>query len=118
MKQHLKTSLDWFFNPRRDDWDTELTQEAINETFAEQVNWELDHIAIASHVLLYFAPGTQSPISLLELGILANKRDAHRVTVICPPTFWRKGNVDIVCSRVGIPVYTSLEIGLDELRVN
>jgi hypothetical protein len=49
---------------------------------------------------MYFVPGTISPISLMELGLFANK-----CVVYCPEGFERKGNVDIVCQRYNIPVY-------------
>jgi hypothetical protein len=34
--------------------------------------------------------------------------DRTKMHVVCPPGFWRKGNVDIVCLRYDIPFYTSL----------
>lgn len=99
-----------FYNPRRDEWDESWEQKITNPKFNEQVTWELDHIGLSDLVFMYFAPGTQSPISLLELGIVAgNPNTSHKLVVCCPEGFWRKGNVDIVCQRAGIPVYTSLE---------
>lgn len=86
-------------NPRRADWD--------NEDLPIQVNWELDEIEEAHVVILYFQPGTKSPISLLELGLCAGLFP-EKVIVICPEGFWRKGNVDIVCERHGIKQVNSL----------
>lgn len=101
-------------NPRRSDWDSSWVQSIDNPQFAEQVNWELDYLTRAANVVFYFDPATQSPITMMELGMVAAQRDAQmygkrNVYVCCPPGFWRKGNVDIMCKRSGIPVVESLE---------
>jgi len=56
----------------------------------------------ATEVLVYFAPGSQSPITLLELGLHAA---SGKVTIVCPPGFWRRGNVEIVADKYNIPLY-------------
>lgn len=89
------------FNPRRDDWDNTIRQTIIDSRFNEQVTWELNALDKASLVVFYFDPNTKSPISLLELGLCAAKRN---VIVCCPDGFWRKGNVEIVCQRFKIPL--------------
>lgn len=98
-------------NPRRLNWDASWVQSIDNPPFNEQVNWELDHIEQADLVVFHFQPGTQSPITLLELGKhLARPNAAHSTLVSCPEGFWRKGNVDIVCQRAGVrPPFLSLE---------
>jgi len=90
-----------FLNPRRDDWDSSWTQSASDPKFYEQVNWELDGFEVADVVLFYFDPNTKSPITLLELGLMAGKAYAMGTTVIvcCPDGFYRKGNVEMVCQR-------------------
>lgn len=88
------------YSPRRDDWDSTWEQSITNSNFMEQVTWELDHIDKCDLVFMYFDPATKSPISLLELGILA--ANPNKILVCCPEGFWRKGNVDIVCRRYGI----------------
>jgi hypothetical protein len=95
-----------FLNPRRDDWDASWKQEKDDPDFSEQVEWELDSMELADVIFFYFAPGTKSPITLLELGLMANSDKP--VVVCCPEGFWRKGNVDIVCERTGIRVYEDL----------
>jgi hypothetical protein len=95
------------FNPRRDDWDSSWVQSIHDDQFYAQVNWELDHIENANVVLMYFDPTSQSPISLLELGILTAYPD--KVLVCCPEGFWRKGNVDIVCERFNIETVETKE---------
>lgn len=107
------------FNPRRDDWDSSWEQKASNVQFANQVNWELDHIDRSNIVFFYFDPNTQSPITLLELGYcLAHSRmlyDDH-VVVVCPNGYFRKGNIEITCGRDGILVYNDLESGIIRLK--
>lgn len=100
-------NTDWtVLNPRRDDWDSSWEQKITNDKFREQVEWELQALEDASHVLMYFDPNTMSPISLLELGLFA---PTGKLIVCCPEGFWRKGNVDIVCKRFDIPMINSLE---------
>ncbi|KAN0074397.1 hypothetical protein V8E54_008334 [Elaphomyces granulatus] len=94
------------FNPRRDDFDPKLKQDKKNEVFAEQVNWEMDYLEKCDLIYLYFHPDTVSPISLLELGLYAKDK---KLIVCCPEGFWRKGNVDMVCERHGIPLIQTLE---------
>ncbi len=57
-------------------------------------------LAVAGVIAMYFAPRSRAPITLLELGLHAA---SGRLLVCCPPGFWRKGNVDIVCQRYGVP---------------
>lgn len=88
-----------FFNPRRDDWDASWIQDPSPGTqFNEQVTWELVQQEMADLKVYYFAPGTVSPISLLELGLYHD----HNTVVCCPPEFQRYGNVKMVCQRYGI----------------
>ncbi len=93
---------DWkgtLLNPRRPDWDSTWIQSLDNPHFVAQVNWELDGLEQADLIIMYFAPNTQSPITLLELGLFAA---SQKIVVCCPEGFWRKGNVDILCQRYGI----------------
>lgn len=94
------------FNPRRDDWDSSWEQKIENEKFAEQVNWELNAMERASVIVMYLSPETQSPISLLELGLHAA---SGKLLVCCPEGFWRKGNVDVVCAKYGVPTFNTIE---------
>lgn len=95
-------------NPRRDDWDSFAEQRITDPYFSEQVNWELDGINAADIVLIYFAPDSKAPISLMELGICAS-HPGKRVVVCCPEGFYRRGNIEIVCARAGILVLDTLE---------
>ena len=99
-------------NPRRTDWDSSWEQKITNPQFHEQVSWELDCLEKCDFILMYFSPGTQSPISLLELGLFHTKQ----IIVCCPEGFWRKGNVDIVCERYSIPVVESLDDAIQGIK--
>src|SRR5262245_40828148 len=88
-------------NPRRDDWDASWRQSVDDPQFRAQVEWELDGLDRASVIALWFAPESRAPISLLELGLTAR---SGKVVVGCPDGFWRKGNVEVVCNRFGIPL--------------
>lgn len=100
-------------NPRRAQWDASWKQEKDFQPFHEQVSWELNALEAADNIIIYFDPKTEAPISLLELGLFAQ---SGKVMVCCPEGFWRKGNVDIVCERFGIPQKDTLETLIKELR--
>jgi len=106
MIENYRPSQYNIFNPRRADWDSSWEQEFENPYFYQQVNWELNAIDEADMVLLYLKGGSQSPISLLELGILTAK--PKKTIVVCDDDFWRKGNVDVVCDRYRIPIFESI----------
>ncbi len=96
----------YVLNPRRPDWDNTWTQSIENEHFRKQVEWELEGLEKASKIVFYFAPQSQAPISLLELGLHAQ---TGKCVVCCPEGFWRKGNVDIVCQKYQIPQVNQLK---------
>ncbi len=92
-------------NPRRTDWNPAWRAEADEPEFRRQVEWELAALEQADLVLMYFAPGTQSPITLLEFGLYAR---SGRLLVAAPAGFWRKGNLDITGGRYGVPRFDDL----------
>lgn len=100
-------------NPRRPDWNPAWKPEASEPEFRRQVEWELAALDSADVVILYLAPGSQSPVSLLELGLHAR---SGKVVLLCPPGFWRKGNVDITGERYGIKQVESLDELIAETR--
>jgi hypothetical protein len=89
-------------NPRRDEWDAGWRQSMDEPRFRGQVEWELEGLERADVIAMWFAPATRAPITLLELGLHAR---GGKVVVGCPDGFWRKGNVEVVCARFGIPWY-------------
>lgn len=100
-------------NPRRDDWDPTWEATWDNPVFREQVEWELDGLERATWIAMYFSPPTRSPITLLELGLMAR---SGRLIVCCPPGFWRQGNVEVVCRRYGALMVPTLPALAAELR--
>jgi hypothetical protein len=100
-------------NPRRDDWNSEWKQEIENAQFQQQVEWELNALENSDWIVMNFLPGTQSPISLLELGLHAK---SDKLLVCCPDGFWRKGNVDIICQRYDIRQFKDIENIIDFLK--
>ena len=93
-------------DPRRDDWDASWKQSMDDPNLREQVEWELDGLERADVIAYYFAPGSKSPVTMIELGLHAR---TGKAVVCCPEGFWRKGNVDIVCGRYGIEQVEDLD---------
>lgn len=83
-----------------------------NPKFNEQVTWELDNIECADLVIFYFDPNGPAPITLMELGLCVG-REQYSI-VCCPDGYWRKGNVEMICDRYGIPLCNTIDelIGL------
>lgn len=104
MTEHLPIH---YLNPRRHEWDPTWEQCITNNEFVTQVEWELDNLMKADYQIFYFDPNTSSPITLMELGLAACSINV--IAVCCPPGYFRKGNVDIVCRMYGIPVVETLE---------
>jgi len=82
-----------------------LEQTISDSHFRAQVEWELEALENAQLIVMYFAPTSKAPITLLELGLLAT---SGRLRVCCPDGYWRKGNVEVVCERYGIPLLPDL----------
>jgi hypothetical protein len=101
--EHLPVT---FYNPRREEWDASWVQEQANPQFNFQVNWELDKLDESDIIFMYFSPETKSPISLMELGAYGN---TGKMIVCCPDGFWRKGNVEIFCTRHNIPLFDNID---------
>ncbi|KAL2194629.1 hypothetical protein P885DRAFT_42166 [Corynascus similis CBS 632.67] len=92
-------------DPLRPDWDASWREEddADDPTaapFREQVEWELDMQKRADLIAFYFGPGTDAPVSLLELGLCAWRSVV--VVVACHGEYKKRGNVQIVCRRFGL----------------
>ncbi len=99
-------------NPRREDWDNSWPQQSSDPQFAEQVNWELDAMEKADMIIMNFLPYSKSPVTLLELGLMAA---SGKLLVCCADNFWRRGNVEIVCQRHGIPLYNNMNSLLNSI---
>jgi hypothetical protein len=88
-------------NPRRDAWDASWRQSIDEPRFRGQVEWELDGLERADVIAMWFTPASKAPITLLELGLHAR---GGKLVVGCPDGFWRRGNVEVVCARFGVPL--------------
>lgn len=98
-------------NPRRDNWDPNLKQDISEPVFKGQVIWEMTGIDISTVAFFYFEPGTMSPITLGEFYYCLGA-DLDCVPV-CPPGFWRRGNIQVMCERYDVKLFDDLDVGLD-----
>ena len=101
-----------FLNPSRDDWDSTWQEHIDNPQFNEQVTWELVGLETADLIFLYFDSTSKGPLSLLEFGLF----HTHNMLVCCPPGYWRKGNVDIVCKRYDLTEVACLEDAINQMK--
>lgn len=99
------------FNPRSESWNADWEQSIKNPEFKEQVEWELEHLEKSDCILMHFAPGSKSPITLLELGLLAK---SGKIFISCPEGFWRRGNIEVVAARYSIPIFENLDDALGQ----
>lgn len=103
---HLSTRNLTIFNPRREEWDSSWEQSYSNPYFYQQVTWELNSIKDSNLVLFHFEEDSKSPITFLELGLVANSKPfKKRIAVSCKPGFYRYGNIQIVCDMFKIPLF-------------
>ena len=102
-------------NPRRDEWDASWRQSIDEPKFRAQVEWELDGLDRADLIAMWFAGETKAPITLLELGLHARSK---KLVVGCPDGFWRKGNVEVVCTRYGVPLVADWVSFVADVRRN
>ena len=109
LKKDFKYDEVTIYNPRRKEWDSSWEQKETQSQFNEQVNWELNYIDSSDIILMHFEETSKSPISLMELGYLGK---SGRVIVSCPVGFYRRGNVEIFCTRNQIPLHDNLQSAL------
>lgn len=107
---HLPISI---YNPLRPDWDSTWIPDISFEPFREQVEWELKMLESVDVIAVYFSPRSESPITLLELGLFTSTK---KIVVACPKEFWRRGNVEIVCARYGVKMVENLDDLVEELE--
>lgn len=100
-------------NPRRDDFQMDAVQSKDNPYFREQVEWELRMQAQADLCVYYIPAGSQSRITLLEIGLFCLNQD-H--VICCPEGFDRKGNVDITAEYFDLNLQETYEMMLMFIR--
>lgn len=113
LADRLKEYPGTLLNPRREHWGYDWKQSIDNKKFKEQLEWEFTGLSRSDHIVLYFAPDSKSPISLLELGLFSRN---HKIICCCPKKFWRRGNVEFICRKFRIPLVESLDGLLDKLK--
>ena len=89
------------FNPRQEKWDVTRSGE-----MDYQVNWELSHLEQSDYIIMNILGSSNSPISLLEMGLFAR---SGKMAVVCPKEYYRYDNVRITCDRYHVPLYQDLD---------
>jgi hypothetical protein len=113
VEQKLSDKKVVLFNPRRDDWNKEWKPISSDTNFRKQVEWELNALEKADIIIMNFAPNSQSPISLLELGLYTKSK---KLMVVCPEGYWRKGNVDILCEKYRVKTFATIDDLIEEIK--
>jgi hypothetical protein len=113
LTEELATKNVILLNPRREDWNKDWKPVSTEPNFKAQVEWELSALEASDVIIMYFAPDSQSPISLLEFGLYSRTK---KLMVVCPEGFWRKGNVDIVSERYHVSTYATIEQMITALK--
>ena len=111
--QRLEKYSGTLLNPRREHWGYDWKQSIKNKKFKEQLEWEFNGLAQSDYIVMYFAPGSKSPISLLELGLFSR---SHKIICCCPKKFWRRGNVEFICEKFKIQLVDTLDELLLKLK--
>lgn len=101
------------YNPERIDWDESWENSQNDKQFNQQTNWELDAMQQSQIIIINFLPGTNSSISLLELGLFAHSK---KLMVCCTEQFSKYGNVQIICDRYGIPFFKTIKDLLNHIN--
>ncbi len=89
------------YNPRQDHWNPDAP-----DAMDYQVNWELEHLESADFIIMNILGSSQSPITLLEMGLFAR---SGKLVVVCEPSFYRYDNVRITCAKYDVPLYSSCQ---------
>lgn len=113
LAKSLKEYPGTLLNPRREHWGYDWKQSVDNKKFKEQLEWEFTGLSRSDYIVLYFAPDSKSPISLLELGLFSRN---HKIICCCPKKFWRRGNVEFICQKFKIPLVENLDELINKLR--
>ena len=85
------------FNPRREEFPDSGSAEV-----RRQIKWEHEHMDDADLIVMNILEDSQSPISLMEIGMYAQSEKLH---VFCKKGFYRYDNVEMVCKKYNIPLH-------------
>ncbi len=101
------------FNPRREQWDPDVEQDANNKVFREQVEWEIKAQESCDVRLYVFTKDSKAPITFFEMGAWGTTRDS----VVCAEEgFYRQGNLNNYCEHFEIPIYHDFKEMLSDLH--
>lgn len=73
------------------------------------IAWELEALSLSDTIFLNFLPDSESPISLVELGLYVK---SNKLIVICPKEFYKSRYVIQLCSTYNTPLFDSLDDGI------
>lgn len=90
------------YNPRRYEFPDD-----DSSSVKTQIKWEHKHLDDADLIIMNLLEDSQSPISLMEIGMYANTGKMH---VFCKPKFWRYDNVAMVCKKYNIPLHNTNDV--------
>lgn len=93
-------------NPSRSDWDSTWVENNTDSRWAEQISWELDMQDAADSVAFFFDQASDAPISLLEFGLAAR---TGKALVCVSYDYSKRGNIEAVCAKYKIPLFSTLE---------
>jgi hypothetical protein len=101
-KEHARSEQLVIFNPRRNNWNNNATEQEQHA----QIDWEFKALHKADYIIMNLLPDSKSPISLLELGLFADKK---KLIIICPKEFYRYYNVYYIAKAYNLPIFESIE---------
>ena len=64
-------------------------------------------------IAMYLHPGTNSPISLMELGLFIKTK---KMVICCPDGFHRRGNVQVMCDEYDGKLVETLDELVEEVK--
>ncbi|ROW05252.1 hypothetical protein VSDG_00290 [Cytospora chrysosperma] len=93
------------YDPFQPNWTGDWREDLGDGRFRAQVEWELERQDGAAVVAFFLDERSRSPVSLLELGLCAR---SGKAVVGCERGYWKRGNVQAVCQRYGVPMADDL----------
>lgn len=94
------------YDPFQPNWTGDWREDLGDACFRAQAEWELEKQEQAAVVVVFFDERAKSPVSLLELGLCAR---SGKAVVGCQRGYWKRGNVQAVCQRYGVPMADDLD---------
>lgn len=86
------------FNPRR--------KQFTPDTMDEQIKWELEAMARADLIMMWFPAEALAPIALFETGLYMN---SGKLLIGAEQGFYRRRNLELTCRYYDIPLFARLD---------